>query len=143
MTAPNDESGLRVLTVGRQLEVERSDRPDELWLRPKDLHDLSGWDLGPEGLCQGEICIPLEGSASPTRDGELVCVSELWRKLGRPVLHDATRTTWFLGEAAEDRARALDSLEAPDFTLPDIEGKLHSLSDYRGKKVFLTTWASW
>ena len=28
-------------------------------------------------------------------------------------------------------------------TLPDITGKLHSLSDFRGKKVFLATWASW
>ena len=28
-------------------------------------------------------------------------------------------------------------------TLADIEGKLHSLSDFRGKKVFLATWASW
>ena len=26
---------------------------------------------------------------------------------------------------------------APDFTLPDQEGTLHSLSDYRGKKVIL------
>ena len=48
-----------------------------------------------------------------------------------------------LGEAAADRSRKLESLEAPDFTLPDIEGKLHSLSDFRGKKVFLATWASW
>jgi peroxiredoxin len=34
-------------------------------------------------------------------------------------------------------------LEAPDFTLPDIDGQLHSLSDFLGKKVFLVTWASW
>jgi peroxiredoxin len=35
------------------------------------------------------------------------------------------------------------SLEAPDFTLPDVSGTPHSLSDYRGKKVLLATWASW
>ena len=28
-------------------------------------------------------------------------------------------------------------LTAPEFTLPDQNGKLHSLSDYRGKKVIL------
>ena len=33
--------------------------------------------------------------------------------------------------------------EAPDFTLPDLEGRQHSLSDYRGRKVFLASWASW
>lgn len=27
--------------------------------------------------------------------------------------------------------------KAPDFTLPDQDGKLHSLKDYRGKKVIL------
>jgi peroxiredoxin Q/BCP len=33
-------------------------------------------------------------------------------------------------------------VEAPDFTLPDLDGNLHSLSDYRGRKVVLLTWAS-
>jgi peroxiredoxin len=37
----------------------------------------------------------------------------------------------------------LTSLEAPDFALPDLDGKMHSLSDYRGKKVFVVSWASW
>ena len=30
-----------------------------------------------------------------------------------------------------------------DFELPDLDGKLHRLSDYRGQKVLLVTWASW
>ncbi len=32
---------------------------------------------------------------------------------------------------------------APDFTLTDITGKQHKLSDYRGKNVMLTFWATW
>jgi len=32
---------------------------------------------------------------------------------------------------------------APDFTLTDITGKQHKLSDYRGKDVMLTFWATW
>ena len=32
---------------------------------------------------------------------------------------------------------------APDFTLTDIKGKTHKLSDYRGKNVMLTFWATW
>ncbi|TAJ31410.1 MAG: redoxin domain-containing protein, partial [Reyranella sp.] len=35
------------------------------------------------------------------------------------------------------------SLEAPDFTLPDLDGKTHSLAEQRGKKVLLVSWASW
>lgn len=30
-----------------------------------------------------------------------------------------------------------------DFTLPDLEGKSHSLSDYRGKWVLVNYWATW
>ena len=48
-----------------------------------------------------------------------------------------------LGNAASDRAAALASLEAPDFTLPDLDGRLHSLSEHRGKKVLLIAYASW
>jgi len=32
---------------------------------------------------------------------------------------------------------------APDFTLADINGKQHKLSDYRGKNVMLVFWATW
>jgi peroxiredoxin len=33
--------------------------------------------------------------------------------------------------------------EAQDFTLPDLDGKEVSLSDFRGKVVFLNLWATW
>jgi peroxiredoxin len=32
---------------------------------------------------------------------------------------------------------------AADFTLRDLDGKLHKLSDYRGNVVFLNFWATW
>jgi hypothetical protein len=63
--------------------------------------------------------------------------------IGQPVVVDAEFNVVCVGEAASERKRLLTSLEAPDFTLPDLEGKMHSLSDYRGKKVFVVSWASW
>ncbi len=32
---------------------------------------------------------------------------------------------------------------AKDFTLPDLDGQMHSLRDYRGKVVVLNFWATW
>ena len=37
----------------------------------------------------------------------------------------------------EDRAMLETGIKAPDFTLPDQNGEMHSLSDYLGKKVIL------
>jgi len=34
-------------------------------------------------------------------------------------------------------------LPAPDFTYPGLDGKKVSLSDYRGKVVFVNIWATW
>jgi len=35
------------------------------------------------------------------------------------------------------------NVPAPDFTLPDTDGKLHRLSDYAGKTVIINFWATW
>jgi peroxiredoxin len=36
-----------------------------------------------------------------------------------------------------------ESLPAVDFTLKDINGKTHTLSEYKGKRIFLNFWATW
>lgn len=45
-----------------------------------------------------------------------------------------------MGSAA---GKAQEKILVPDFTLPDSEGELVSLSDYKGKVVVLNFWASW
>ena len=35
------------------------------------------------------------------------------------------------------------SVSAPDFTFPDLDGKIVSLADFRGKVVLLNIWATW
>ncbi len=136
---------ITVLTESGATKLEVAEAAmEQLWLRTADVEPLTGWELKPDGLCRGAVCIPVP----PGREAEFsrttaVNVAEFWRLRGGSVLHDAERANWILGEPATARATALDSLEAPDFTLPDIDGKPHSLVDYRGKKLLLATWASW
>ncbi len=117
---------------------------DGLWIPAGEVEAATGWTMKPEGFCHEEVCVlvPPERKADFVRDGQ-VNVAAFWRHMGRPALHDEAGKVWVLGESAGNRAAQLATLEAPDFTLPDLEGKLHRLSDYRGRKVLLVTWASW
>ena len=124
--------------AGARVEGER------LWLTPSDLEAATGWELQPEGFCHGGACVPLPAG----RESELVRegrveAGALWRHLGKALTHSEAGDVWVLGEGAGDRAAALRSLQAPDFRLPDPSGAMHSLSELRGKKVLLVSWASW
>ena len=118
---------------------------DNLWLPLDDMKRCAGWELKAEGLCLDELCVPIP----PDRKAEFLDASgranlvAIARHLGQPALHDEDSDVWLFGEAAATRRDALRSLKAPDFTLPDLDGSLHSLSDYRGRKVLLLSWASW
>lgn len=46
-------------------------------------------------------------------------------------------------QAAEVLSPIPGRVMAPDFTLPDTEGKTHKLSDYRGKTVIINFWTTW
>jgi hypothetical protein len=116
------------------------DATDGLCVSAADSERASGWTLKPEGMCRGDLCVPLRDGMR--RDGR-IDLAAFWRALGNPVLHDEREEVWVLGAGADERNAALTGEQAPDFSLPDLAGVSHRLSDLRGKKVFLTTWASW
>jgi hypothetical protein len=121
-----------------------AESPNELWLSQAETLQATGWQIKPEGLCKGETCVPIPaGREAEFLRGDEVNVAGFWEYLGNPVATTDTGDAWFLGEGAEQRNEALMSLEAPNFTLPDFSGKLHSLTDFRRKRVLLITWASW
>ncbi len=111
-------------------------------LTPADVADSLGWVRKPEGLCRDDECLLVAPSSGLDVDG-LLDLAELATLLRRPLALDIDEHAAFLGESAAARSQALSTLEAPDFTLPDLDGAMHSLSDHRGKKVFLVAWASW
>ena len=113
---------------------------DGLWMSAKDAETVTGWTLKPEGMCRDERCVPLPASAVK---GDEVDVEAFWQKLGGPVIASSVGDVWALGAPPDERNAALEGLQAPDFTLPDVDGVPRTLSQLRGKKVFLATWASW
>ena len=134
-----------VLTESGEWVVPEGEASGEaLWLPAREAEAATGWAAKPQGLCKGEVCVPLPaGREQEFVRGARVNVAALWRHLGQPLVRSEGGHAWVLAESARDRAAALRSLEAPDFTLPDVAGRMHSLSDHRGKKVLLVTWASW
>ncbi len=117
---------------------------EALWLSGLDFERVSGWAHRSEGFCKADVCIPVP----PARARELIAGNRynliaLAGLLGQPVVADKAHGVWCIGETAAERQRALTSLNAPDFELPDLSGRAHRLSDYRGKKVLLVSWASW
>jgi hypothetical protein len=127
----------RILTLTAEHEVAVH---DGLWMSSVDAEKVTGWTLKPEGMCRADLCVPMPTSAVGTSE---VDVAAFWKKLGGPVVATDGHDVWALGAPAEERNAALEGLEAPDFTLPDVEGVPRALSALRGKKVFLATWASW
>jgi hypothetical protein len=83
---------------------------------------------------------PEAAGLGPPGDADL---GTLAASLDRPLALDAEERAAYLGVSARARAARLRSLEAPDFQLPDLNGRPHSLVAHRGRKVFLVAWSSW
>jgi hypothetical protein len=124
------------------------EKGSDLWITPADLKTAAKLELKPEGVCTESVCIPLPQDRKDaflvTKGGETrFNLSEFARLLKQPVAHDAKHGVWYFGPRPENQNAHVQNLQAPDFTLPDMDGKNHSLSDFRGKKVLLLTWGSW
>ena len=101
-----------------------------------------GWELKPEGLCRGDVCVPVFGELAPDADGrvDLVAVSA---RLRRPTLLDADAAALVIGVSADQRSTALTGMQLPQFTLPDLDGVAHASDSWTGKKKLLVAFASW
>lgn len=131
-----------VLDEGRVSQVPGSSAGGRLVVEAGSLETAIGFVRKPEGLCRGDVCVPVRAGGGIVVDGG-VDVTALAAVLGRAIAVDEEAGAAFLGAASAERADRLRSLEAPDFTLPDLDGRPHSLSEHRGKKVLLAAYASW
>ncbi len=119
---------------------------DHLWLSEAAMKNVAGFELKPEGLCRDDLCIPTpqDGSWEREQDGVgFIDLSAFAAQIGQALVRDGEHEVWSLAQAPVFRGMELASGLAPDFALPDRDGKPVRLSDFRGKKVLLWTWASW
>src|SRR5438132_1579924 len=96
------------------------------------LHEATGWERKPQGLCRGEVCIPYDGPLS---------LRELANVLQRPLALEvlADQAIAVLGEPADVTTHRGDQAE---LTLPDLDGAPIDLTN-RGRKTAVVAWSSW
>jgi hypothetical protein len=99
----------------------------------------TGWDPKPQGLCQGEVCVPAPGVR---RDDGSIDVLAAAERLGMPVVRDDEHRVMGIGPGSTT-GHTLSTAAAPDPELIDRHGAPFRLSSLRGRKVLLVAWASY
>ena len=134
--------GLIVNRNGEIARVEVASDFGQLGISLDDFAFITGWQLKPEGLCIDQTCVAVRDVKSLTNRTQIDLV-EFARITNQNIVVDQERKIAALGEHADTRSEAMTTLEAPDFTLPDIHGKQVSFSDFNRRKRLLLAWSSW
>ena len=138
-----------VIYDGAATEVTAApEQSSDLWITTGDLARATRFVIKPQGVCRDQLCFPLPknrkaGFIAKKSSTTWFNLSEFARLIKQPFTADQKNGVWYFGARTEEQNGYLVSLEAPNFTLPDLNGHMHSLADFRGKKVLLVTWASW
>lgn len=94
---------------GTDTPIGTNDDAAALWLDAPGIEAATGWQWKPEGLCQGDVCMPLPPAARAQWVRELpdqapaLNLAAMWRHSGQPVVHDQAGQTWVLGTGAAQR----------------------------------------
>ncbi len=124
-----------------EIVVPATARDGRLLVNPSDLAATLGWELKPEGLCRGGVCVPVSDRRRLVDDDGRFDLVELGSALGLEVVADIDEGVVAFGDA--NAPVILADAEAPPFTLEGMDGQPVTLADHAGKKKVLVTWASW
>jgi hypothetical protein len=135
-------AGGTVLYDSRVVALARvdTDANGTLWVRKNDLPRINGFELKPQGACRADICIPIPPAMMR---GDLFNLTAFASRVGQKFIADASARVWSFGEIPVVQGAYVESRIAPDVEVPDRKGRPVRLSQFRGKKVLLVTWASW
>ena len=127
-----------VAHVDAEVDPERA----TFLLAPEDLHEALGWELQSSGLCRGDTCVPVR-DMDAVRVGDRLDLSAVADAVRQPIVLDVDAGLAAVALPAGLRRGALVDLDAPPFTLPDLDDEPRSLDDWAGLKRLLVTFSSW
>jgi hypothetical protein len=137
LAAPSQKA--TILFEDRKIELSQSRvEKNDLWIPAGELPRINEFVVKPQGACRSDVCIPL--GAELKKRGWLN-LSGFTRKVKQVIVREGE--LWSLSEMPLLRTGFLQSRIAPNFSVKDRKGQSVQLSDFRGKKVLLLSWASW
>lgn len=118
-----------------EVEVDAAVDGDDVVVAADDVLRATGWELKPEGLCKGPVCVPTNWTSTDRVD-----LRAFAEALHRAFVVDIDGGVAALaGDPMSSGQRAsIDELE-----LPDLDGNVVRMSDFAGRKRLLVAWASW
>jgi hypothetical protein len=132
-----------VLYDGRAVTLTRATvdpKTSALWVQQSDLPRINEFELKPQGMCRADICVPVPATLSRGTTFNLTAFAQ---RVGQRIIFEPAARAWSFAEIPVVRGAYLESRIAPDVSAPDRKGRTVRLSQFRGKKVLLVTWASW
>jgi hypothetical protein len=133
---------IAILDGERTVSADATIVGDHVFVDADDFEAATGWTLKPEGLCRGDVCIPMAARPDAVVGGRLD-VAAVAGLIGRVVVVDTTAGVVAYGPSPVSVAEQLAERRAPDFTLQTLDGAPFTLSTVGRKKKVLVTWASW
>jgi hypothetical protein len=129
---------LLTLIDERQVDVDADLDGERVLISPSELEWATGWELKPEGLCKGPVCVVLHEPVAT--DSGRVDLNAVARALGRSL---AVSVDGAVAALAGDPMGAGQTGSIDELELPDVDGNAVRMDAYAGRKRLLIAWASW
>ncbi len=142
---------LTVLTTDDTVVVPALAEDDRFLLDPDAIRTVTGWEPKPEGLCRGDVCVPVRDPAARDSAGryDLARVAAALHRPFTAERTDGAETTdtdtaaASIGEAVHERAAALRDGRAPRLELTGFDGGTVAVPGGERRKRVVLAWSSW
>ena len=133
-----------ILYQGKTITLSETGGGSELLINPKDLQQVNGFVIKPEGACLDDLCIPLNEQLLLEQDGRqwfnLTGFADL---LEQTYVADQEAGVWSFAEIPVKRDNMMLNAMAPDIEVTDRQGNVVRMADLKGQKALIVTWSSW